>query len=94
MKSFAERNPVVVGVVGVTLTGVLALVALNYNNLPFVNSQKQYSAYFSEAGGLAPGSDVQVSGYEVGNVSSVSLEGSHVLVKFKLDGSVRLGDRT
>jgi phospholipid/cholesterol/gamma-HCH transport system substrate-binding protein len=94
MKSFAERNPVVVGVVGVTLTGVLALVALNYNNLPFVNSQKQYSAYFSEAGGLAPGSDVQVSGYEVGNVSSVSLEGSHVLVKFKLDSSVRLGDRT
>jgi len=28
MKSFAERNPVVVGVVGVALTGVAALVAL------------------------------------------------------------------
>jgi phospholipid/cholesterol/gamma-HCH transport system substrate-binding protein len=70
------------------------LVALNYNNLPFVNSQKQYSAYFSEAGGLAPGSAVQVSGYKVGSVSSVSLDGSKVLVEFKVDGSVRLGDRT
>jgi phospholipid/cholesterol/gamma-HCH transport system substrate-binding protein len=94
MKSFAERNPVVIGVVGVALTGVLALVALTYNNLPFVNSQKQYSANFSEAGGLAPGAAVQVSGYKVGSVSSVSLEGSHVLVNFKLDSSVRLGDRT
>jgi phospholipid/cholesterol/gamma-HCH transport system substrate-binding protein len=94
MKSFAERNPVVVGVVGVALTGVAALGALNYNTLPFVNSQKQYSANFSEAGGLAPGLAVQVSGYKVGEVSSVSLEGSHVLVKFELDSSVRLGDRT
>jgi phospholipid/cholesterol/gamma-HCH transport system substrate-binding protein len=94
MKSFAERNPVVVGVVGVALTGVVVLVALNYNNLPFVNSQRQYSAYFSEAGGLAPGAAVQVSGYEVGSVSSVSLEGSQVLVKFNVDDSARLGDRT
>jgi phospholipid/cholesterol/gamma-HCH transport system substrate-binding protein len=94
MKSFAERNPVVVGMVGVALTGAVVLVALNYNSLPFVNSQNQYSAYFSEAGGLAPGSAVQVSGYQVGRVSSVSLDGSQVLVQFKVDGSVRLGDRT
>jgi phospholipid/cholesterol/gamma-HCH transport system substrate-binding protein len=94
MKSFAERNPVVVGLVGLALTGVLVLVALNYKNLPFVHSQKEYSAYFSEAGGLASGAAVQVSGYEVGRVSSVSLEGSHVLVKFKVDDSAHLGDRT
>jgi len=94
MKSFAERNPVVVGVVGVALTGVVVLVALNYNNLPFVDAQKQYSAYFSEAGGLAPGAAVQVSGYEVGSVSSVTLDGSQVLVKFNVDDSARLGDRT
>jgi len=43
---------------------------------------------------LAPGSAVQVSGYKVGSVSSVSLDGSKVLVEFKVDGSVRLGDRT
>ena len=33
MKSFAERNPVVVGLVGVALTGVVVLVALNYRQL-------------------------------------------------------------
>lgn len=94
MKSFAERNPVVVGLAGLALTGVVVVVALSYNNLPFVNSKTQHSAYFSEAGGLAPGAAVQVSGFEVGRVSSVSLEGSHVLVEFEVDDSAHLGDRT
>ena len=78
MKSFSERNPIVIAMVGVALTGVVVLAALNYDKLPFVSSQKQYSAYFSEAGGLSPGAAVQVSGYEVGKVSSVSLEGAQV----------------
>jgi phospholipid/cholesterol/gamma-HCH transport system substrate-binding protein len=94
MKSFSERNPILVGAVGVTLTAAVVLISLNYHSLPFVNGQKSYSALFTEAGGIAPGSAVQVSGYAVGSVSSVSLEGSHVLVQFKLDDSVRLGDRT
>ncbi|WP_319453095.1 MULTISPECIES: MCE family protein [unclassified Mycobacterium] len=94
MKAFAERNTVIVGVVGVALTAVAVLVALNYRHLPFVTGQKQYAAFFSEAGGIAPGSSVQVSGYEVGKVSNVSLDGPRVLVTFKVDGSVHLGDRT
>jgi phospholipid/cholesterol/gamma-HCH transport system substrate-binding protein len=94
MKSFSERNPIVIAMVGVALTGVVVLAALNYDKLPFVSSQKQYSAYFSEAGGLSPGAAVQVSGYEVGKVSSVSLEGAQVVVKFSIDDIARLGDRT
>jgi phospholipid/cholesterol/gamma-HCH transport system substrate-binding protein len=94
MRSFAERNAVVVGAVGVALTGALVAIALNYNSLPFVNPQKEYSAYFTEAGGIAPGSAVQVSGFEVGTVSSIKLDGSLVLVEFDVDDDVRLGDRT
>ena len=55
MKSFSERNPLVVGAIGVAVTVGVVLGALNYGKLPFVNSNKEYSAYFAEAGGLLTG---------------------------------------
>jgi phospholipid/cholesterol/gamma-HCH transport system substrate-binding protein len=94
MKSFSERNPLLVGAVGIGGTVLLTLISLNYQKLPFVGADKEYSAYFAEAGGLRAGNTVQVSGVKVGNVSSVALDGPRVLVKFKIDKSVRLGDRT
>lgn len=94
MKSFQERNPVIIGAVGVTLVlGVIA-VALNYNKLPFVNNTTEYSAYFAEAGGLLAGSTVQASGYPVGQVDSIDLDGPRVMVKFTVADDVRMGDRT
>lgn len=94
MKFFSERNPLVVGAIGLGITLFAVIFALQYRNLPFVNSDKQYTAYFSEAGGLNTNSAVQVSGYKVGEVSSVKLDGDRVVVKFKVDKSIRLGDRT
>jgi phospholipid/cholesterol/gamma-HCH transport system substrate-binding protein len=94
MKSFAERNPFVIGAVGVGLTLAVTLAALNYDKVPFFNQAKDYSAYFAEAGGLIPGAPVQVSGLRVGKVDSVDLDGPKVLVKFSLDKGIRLGDRT
>lgn len=94
MKPFSERNPLVVGAVGLVLTAGAVLIGLNYKNLPLIKQQDKYSAYFAEAGGLAAGSDVQVSGYTIGKVSSIKLDGPKVLVTFKVDDSVHLGDRT
>ncbi len=94
MKSFAERNPFVIGAVGVGLTLAVTLAALNYDKVPFFNQGKSYSAYFAEAGGLIPDAPVQVSGLRVGRVDSVGLDGPKVLVKFTLDKGIRLGDRT
>src|ERR1700737_4478447 len=51
MKSFAERSPFIIGAVGVSLVGGIVALALNYDKLPLVNSEKHYSAYFAEAGG-------------------------------------------
>jgi phospholipid/cholesterol/gamma-HCH transport system substrate-binding protein len=62
--------------------------------LPFVNQTKTYSAYFSEAGGIATGAAVQVSGFRVGQVSSIALDGPRVLIDFTVDKDVHLGDRT
>ena len=66
----------------------------NYDKLPFLNQGKEYSAYFAEAGGLMDDAAVQVSGFQVGKVESIELDGPRVLVKFTVDKDIRLGDRT
>lgn len=94
MKAFSERNPVVVGVVGIAVTATIAAVALNYDKLPLINSTADYSAYFADAGGLGAGSTVRVSGFSVGKVGSVELDGPRVLVTFTVDDDILLGAQT
>ncbi|AGB22313.1 virulence factor Mce family protein [Mycobacterium sp. JS623] len=94
MKPFTERNPVVVGAVGVTTAVIVSVLALQYDKLPFINQSTEYSAYFADAGGLRTGAAVQVSGFRVGKVSDIQLYGTHVLVKFDVDNGIRLGERT
>ncbi|HEX5142624.1 MAG TPA: MCE family protein [Mycobacterium sp.] len=94
MKPFAERNPFIIGLIGIVGVFALVLAALNYQKLPFFGQGKSYSAYFAEAGGLVGNAEVQVNGLRAGNVTSVELDGQHVLVKFDVDNGIRLGDRT
>ena len=93
-KAFSERNPLKMGATGIGLTLALIWLSLNYQKLPFIDQTNEYSAYFAEAGGLAGGNPVQVSGYRVGEVESVDLDGPQVRVKFKVDSNIRLGDRS
>ena len=94
MKPFTERNTLVMGAIGLGLTAAIVVGALQYDKIPFINQNKDYSAYFAEAGGLTTGARVQVSGFRVGEVSSIELDGPRVLVKFTVDKNIRLGDRT
>ena len=94
MKSFAERNPIIIGTVGIVAVAGVVVAALQYQKLPFLNQGKNVSAYFADAGGLRAGNGVEVSGYPVGKVSSIGLDGPGVLVKFKVGENIRLGDRT
>ncbi|MGV0837560.1 MCE family protein [Mycolicibacterium thermoresistibile] len=94
MKSFAERNPLTIGTVGVTAVAVVAVGALQYHRLPFLNTDKQYSAYFAESSGLRSGAAVQVSGFRVGEVTDVRLDGPRVVVTFQVDKDIQIGDRT
>ncbi|WP_163898404.1 MCE family protein [Mycolicibacterium pulveris] len=94
VKSFSERNLIVVGAVGVAVFAVFLVAALQYKRLPFFNNGQSYSAYFSEVGGMAVGAPVQVSGFKVGEVTDLELTGNRVLVAFKVDKSMPLGDRT
>jgi phospholipid/cholesterol/gamma-HCH transport system substrate-binding protein len=95
MKPFSERNLTVIGVIGMVATAGIVLAALQYQKLPIFTAHKhEYSAYFAESSGLDSGARVQVSGFQVGAVSAVELDGDRVLVKFDVSKDVHLGDRT
>jgi phospholipid/cholesterol/gamma-HCH transport system substrate-binding protein len=94
MKTFSERSPVIIGLIGITAVVVIALAALNYQKLPFFAQGKTYSAEFADAGGLFTGAAVEVSGFPAGKVSSIELDGSRVFVTFWVDRSIHVGERS
>jgi phospholipid/cholesterol/gamma-HCH transport system substrate-binding protein len=94
VKAFQERNLAIIGAAGLALTAVVTVAAYNFNDLPGVHSDKTYTAYFEEAGGLTADAPVQVSGVSAGHVKAIALRPDGVLVTFTVDEDIRLGDRT
>lgn len=94
MREFSERNPLVIGAIGLVLTIAIVVGAIQYDKLPFINQEREYSAYFAEAGGLMVDAEVQVSGFRVGKVKSIGLDDRKVLIKFTVAKDIRLGDRS
>jgi phospholipid/cholesterol/gamma-HCH transport system substrate-binding protein len=95
MKPFRERNPVPIGLAGVAFLALFGVLAFQAQNLPFFNGGgKIYRADFTEAANLIKTNEVRVAGVKVGTVTSVGLEGDHVLVKFRVRDGVSLGSQT
>ncbi|MFD6998146.1 MCE family protein [Streptomyces mirabilis] len=94
MTPFRERNPVVIGAVGLTFLALLTVAAFNADSLPLIGGGETYSAAFSEAGGLKPGDEVRIAGVKVGKVKDVDLDGDHVKVTFKIKGDPGFGTET
>jgi phospholipid/cholesterol/gamma-HCH transport system substrate-binding protein len=84
MKAIRERNPVVVGVLGIVVLAVIGLLTYYSDDLPIIGGGTTYTADFTEAAGLASGNEVRVAGVKVGTVSKVSLDGAKVQVAFKV----------
>ncbi|EWM15530.1 ABC transporter substrate-binding protein [Kutzneria sp. 744] len=93
VKPFRERNPLIIGAVGLTVIALLMLAAFFADDLPIIGGGTTYSADFSEAAGLVPGNEVRVAGVKVGKVRSVSLDGDHVRIDFRVDDAW-VGDQT
>jgi phospholipid/cholesterol/gamma-HCH transport system substrate-binding protein len=93
MAPFRERNPVVIGAVGLGVIAGMLLLAFNIESLPFLGGEK-HTAALSEAGGLKSGDDVRIAGVKVGKVTAVDLEGGHVGVVFRVDRNTTLGSKT
>ena len=95
-RSFASRNPTVIGAIGLVVIVTLLWAAFNAAKLPLIGGGTQYSAIFSEASGLVPADEVRIAGVKVGTVTAVSLHGptAHtVKVSFRVKKAF-IGDQT
>ncbi|MGO1056663.1 MCE family protein [Crossiella sp. CA198] len=93
MKPFRARNPITIGLVGLTVLTLGLLSAFFFEDLPIVGGGTSYRAQFTEAAGLKPDDEVRVAGVKVGKVADVELEKDHVLVTFRVDDAW-VGDRS
>lgn len=89
-----DSNPLRTGIFGIVLVTCVVLVSFGYTGLPFFPQGKPYEAYFTDAGGINPGNDVNVSGIAVGKVTGVSLAGDSAKVNFTVKRDVRVGDQS
>src|SRR5690242_19536704 len=90
MKPFRERNPLVLGAIGIVVLVVAILAAFRIEDLPFIGGGTAYHAAFRDASGLVAGNEVRVAGVKVGKVTAVGLarggSAMYVRVDFKVNG--------
>jgi phospholipid/cholesterol/gamma-HCH transport system substrate-binding protein len=91
MNKYRGAGLIKAGFIGAVLIALVIAVGLNPDQLLQRATAVRYKALFSDAGGLATGNDVTVSGIKVGSVSDMSLEHGDVLVTFTVKGTVLLG---
>ena len=94
MLRYRGSNLIRAGVIGVILIILVIAVGLQPERLLQYATSLRYQALFSEAGGLAVGNDVTVSGIKVGTVSSIELDNGDALVGFTINSKYALGSET
>ncbi|WP_040865287.1 MCE family protein [Nocardia exalbida] len=95
MKSFSERDPLRMGLVGIGIIAALLVGLFNYECIPGWPGHTTIVAEFTDASGLNAGDAVQISGIEVGKVDRIELSGDHVDIALRVDtDGQRLGTRT
>ncbi|RMI34064.1 MCE family protein [Nocardia stercoris] len=77
------------GVIGALVVVGLLLSSTVYKSLGI--GKQDIVAEFPQSAGIRSGDKVSVSGVPIGNVSSVKLEGDHVLVTMQVTSSTKLG---
>jgi phospholipid/cholesterol/gamma-HCH transport system substrate-binding protein len=94
MKPFRERNPLPIGIIGITAILLLMLLSFNANALPFIGGGTTYHADFTDGSGLKSGDDVRIAGVKVGKVTGVALKGDVVRVALQINTGAKIGDQT
>ena len=94
MIPFRERNPVIIGAVSLAVIALLILSAFRAQDLPLIGGGDTYYAAFSESGGLKANDEVRIAGVRVGKVESVTLDGDHVKVTFRVKTDSDFGTDT
>lgn len=88
----AERDPFRVGLVAIVVAALVAGGVVLLSVVPLGSGT--YTAVLSHTAGLRSGEDVQVHGVPVGEVRSVELRDTDVLVTFTVEDGIELGGST
>lgn len=94
MEKYRGSRLVKTGFIGVVLAILVIALGLQPERLIQWATSLRYQALFSEAGGLAVGNDVTMSGIKVGSVSSIQLDNGDALVGFTIDSRYAAGSET
>ena len=87
--AFRDRDPFRIGLVAVLVTGLLGVLVVVISTVSF--GTKGYHARLEHTGGIRVGESVQVAGVDSGEVTGLEIDGSSVLVSFRLDRGIDLG---
>lgn len=85
MKTFADRNPVLIAIGGLLTLALMIAATFRAEDLPVIGGGTVYTAMFSEAAGLKAGNEVRVAGVKVGKVEEVTLDRDQVRVRFRVE---------
>ncbi|MEU6778774.1 MlaD family protein [Nonomuraea angiospora] len=96
LKSFRDRNRIVVGLVSLATLAAILVGTFLVGNLGLLEGGYSMSGVFVDSGGLRTGNDVRVAGVRVGKVTEVRADYAqgNVVVTWKVDDGVRLGRGT
>ena len=96
MKSFRDRNPIVIGIVSIAIIGALVGFAFLVGLFHLLEDTYTVQGVFNDAGGIRGGDDVRVAGVKVGRVERVRAdrEAGRVLIDMVVNREVELGPET
>ena len=96
MRSFRDRNPILIGLASITVLGVMVAAAFAVGLLHLFEKSYTVRGVFRDAAGIRGGDDVRVAGVEAGRVVKVQPDrrNGNVIIEFKVNQGVELGPET
>jgi phospholipid/cholesterol/gamma-HCH transport system substrate-binding protein len=96
VKSFRDRNPILIGLGSIAIIAVLVNMAFAVGLLHVLERAYTVRAEFADASGIRGGDDVRVAGVKAGRVVKVKPEREKglVIIEFKVNDDVDLGRNT
>jgi phospholipid/cholesterol/gamma-HCH transport system substrate-binding protein len=90
MITLQGSNRVRTGLIGLLVVIMVVAVGQSFASIPMLFAKPMYYAHFTDSAGSQPGDKVRISGYDVGQIKTTTIDGDRVKVGFTL-GDYRIG---
>src|SRR6201993_3187289 len=87
MRTLTEFNRRRVGLMGVTVLGLVVAGGPSFTSIPMMFASPSYYVQFTDTGQLNKNDKVRITGVNVGTVQALDIDGDHVVIKFSIGGN-------